>query len=48
MNNRRTIYITNAISAEIDRHNGAIEVDDSISKIQLTVIWAAFQACQTG
>lgn len=38
MNNRRTIYIKNALSAEIDRHAAAIEADDSISKIQLTII----------
>ena len=38
MSNRRTIYIKNAISAEIDRHAAAIEADDSISKIQLTII----------
>ena len=38
MNNRRTIYIKNAISAEIDRHAAAIDADDSISKIQLTII----------
>ena len=38
MNNRRTIYIKNALSAEIDRHAASIDADDSISKIQLTII----------
>jgi hypothetical protein len=35
---RRTIYIKNTISAEIDRHSGAIEADTSISKIYLTIV----------
>ena len=38
MNNRRTNYIKNAIGAELDRHAAAIDADDSISKIQLTII----------
>ena len=38
MNNRRTIYIKNAVTAELDRHAPAIDADDSISKIQLTII----------
>jgi hypothetical protein len=35
---RRTIYIKNAISAEVDRHSSAIEADNSISKIHLTIV----------
>ena len=37
---RRTIYIKNAVSAELDRHSGAIEADSSINKIHLTIVLA--------
>jgi len=30
MNNRRTIYIKNAVSAEIDRHAAAIDADEKL------------------
>jgi hypothetical protein len=35
--NRRIIHMKNAVSAELERHGAAIEADESISKIQLTV-----------
>jgi hypothetical protein len=34
---RRIIHIQNAVSAELNRHADAIECDQSISKIQVTV-----------
>jgi hypothetical protein len=35
--NRRVIHIKNAVTTELERHGAAIEADESISKIQLTV-----------
>lgn len=35
---RRIIHIQNAVSAELERHGQAIEVDPTIAKIHLTVV----------